>query len=267
AHSLSDLLNQDPFSKPTSYEGLFDVSEPDSKHAFEVFKQKHEAEFRLLFDTSTNLDSEDIDHILSLVIPGLDEIMGLKIIIDHLSTAQYEKIIVDTAPTGHALRLLSTPHILDEWIKVMAAMRWKYRFIQRTFKGKVDKDDADDLLLDLKRMVSRTKKILTDTEACEFILVTLPDLMNLKETKRLLGSLQVSGIGVRNLIINKKSPGSIDPFYEQIRLAEQEVLERELANFNSLSIVEVPRLITTIDSQEYIKQLSFLLFNQKTNGA
>ena len=145
AHSLQDLLNVASFDTPAEFEGLFDVWEPDSQVAFEAFKTAHAEEFRLLFDTSTHLDEEDIEQLLSLVIPGLDEIMGLKGLIDKMETGLYDKIIVDTAPTGHALRLLSTPYILDNWIKVMASMRWKYRFIQQTFKGKVDKDDADEI--------------------------------------------------------------------------------------------------------------------------
>ena len=49
------------------------------------------------------------------------------------SIGKGEKYVVDTAPTGHALRLLSSPILLDEWIKMAAKMRWKYRYMIESF--------------------------------------------------------------------------------------------------------------------------------------
>jgi len=61
--------------------------------------------------------------------------MGLKTITDLIEEGRFDKFIVDTAPTGHALRLLTLPDMLDDWIKVMAKMRWKYRYVVTTFGG------------------------------------------------------------------------------------------------------------------------------------
>ena len=69
--------------------------------------------------------------------------MGFKTIVDLIEEGKFDKYIVDTAPTGHALRLLTLPELLDDWIKVMAKMRWKYRYMVTSFAGKYKPDSAD----------------------------------------------------------------------------------------------------------------------------
>ena len=73
--------------------------------------------------------------------------MGFKTIVDLIEEGKFDKYVVDTAPTGHALRLLTLPELLDDWIKVMAKMRWKYRYMVASFAGKYRTDSADDFLI------------------------------------------------------------------------------------------------------------------------
>ena len=56
------------------------------------------AQIKKIFDTSTYLDQEDIDSIFALPIPGIDEVMGFKTIVDLIEEAKFDKYIVDTAP-------------------------------------------------------------------------------------------------------------------------------------------------------------------------
>jgi len=240
AHSLCDSLeiqnsSGDPVTVSNSEMQAWQI---DSSAAFSAFKEKHEDEIRLLLDTGTYLDNEDIDQMLELMLPGVDEVMGLKSIIDVLETQKYEKVIVDTAPTGHTLRLLLIPEILDAWIKTMASMRWKYRTIQTTFKGKYTPDDADDMLLELKRLVSKMKKILSDKTKCEFILVSQLTSMALSETARLHEQLTSHSIYSGQLIYNQTLKASIDPFYQG--LFEQQQALKKKTNFKNLNITEIP---------------------------
>jgi len=83
--------------------------EIDAEKALSKFKLEREDEIKKIFDTSTYLDQEDIDSLLALPIPGIDEVMGFKTIVDLIEEEKFDKYIVDTAPTGHALRLLTLP--------------------------------------------------------------------------------------------------------------------------------------------------------------
>ena len=89
-----------------------------AEKALSEFIKGHESQLKKLLETSTNLDNEDIEQMLTLSVPGIDEVMSFKTITDLIEEGNFEKYVVDTAPTGHALRLISSPKMLDEWIKV-----------------------------------------------------------------------------------------------------------------------------------------------------
>lgn len=204
AHSLSDNLGVEIGDGITDVKGIKNLSaiEVNAEKVFSEFKIHHEKEIKKILDNSTYLDKEDIDSIFSLPIPGIDEVMGFKIIVDLMEESRFEKYIVDTAPTGHALRLLTFPDLLNDWIRVMAKMRWKYRYMVESFSGKYNPDDGDDFLLSMKKTVNKIKALLLDKLRTEFIVVTIPEYMGVLETERMLNSLCNYGITVRQIVIN-----------------------------------------------------------------
>ena len=177
AHSVSDCLGQQIGNGIHLVKGMKDLSVTEivAEQVFSDFKKENEEELKTLFETSTNLDSEDIDDLLRLSIPGIDEVMSLKTIIDIMEEGRFDKYIVDTAPTGHALRLISSPTMLDQWIKVASKMRWKYRYMVTSFSGTYKQDKTDALLINLKKTVKKIENLFRDTSQCEFIPVCIPE--------------------------------------------------------------------------------------------
>jgi arsenite-transporting ATPase len=204
AHSLADSLGQELNDQPGEIKGVKNLSalEVSAERALSKFKTEHEFEIRRIVETGTNLDAEDIDSVLGLPIPGMDEVMGFKTMIDLVDEAKFDKYVVDTAPTGHALRLLASPRLLDDWIKVMAKMRWKYRYMVETFAGRYNPDEGDNFLLSMKKTVKKIEDLLRDQSRCEFIAVMIPEDMAILETERLISNLGKYGIKVRQLVIN-----------------------------------------------------------------
>src|SRR5262249_17936634 len=72
-----------------------------------------------------------VEDLIDLAPPGLDELLGILSITDALGldgkAAAYDVAIVDTAPTGHALRLLAMPDVALEWVHALMAILLKYR--------------------------------------------------------------------------------------------------------------------------------------------
>ena len=204
AHSVSDCLEQQIGFKVTKVEGSAKLwaIEVVADEALSGFKTQHRGELKKLLETSTNLDNDDIDDLLTLSIPGIDEVMSFKTIIDFIEEGGFEKYVVDTAPTGHALRLIASPKLLDEWIKMAARMRWKYRYMITSFSGSYQQDDVDTFLLSLKKTVKRIENILKDKTKCEFIPVCIAESMAIKETGRLLADLGKSEIIPKQIIVN-----------------------------------------------------------------
>jgi arsenite-transporting ATPase len=263
AHSLADSLEQKLNDEPKEVKGVKNLSalEVNAEKALSKFKTEHEDEIRKIVETGTNLDAEDIDSVFALPIPGMDEVMGFKTMIDLIDEAEFDKYIVDTAPTGHALRLLTSPKLLDDWVKVMAKMRWKYRYMVETFAGKYDPDKGDDFLLSMKKTVKRIEDLLRDTNKSEFIAVTIPENMAVLETARLITNLGKYGIKVRQLIINNVLESDGCKFCREKRKEQDRYIDLIRGKFNELKTANVPLYPHEVKGLKALADFKNQLFN------
>lgn len=266
AHSVSDSLEQPIGYRLRKVNGVANLTaiEIAADEAFSTFKQKHETELKKLFDTSTKLDHEDIDQLMSLSIPGIDEVMSFKTIIDFIEEGEFEKYVVDTAPTGHVLRLLASPKLLDEWIKVAAQMRWKYRYLITSFSGNYKPDDTDTMLLNLKKTVKRIEALLSDETSCEFIPVSIPELMAVKETGRLLADLDKYQVTSRQLVVNRVMESGSCDFCNRRKMAQQKYLDQLYEMYGKqYNITRVPVFPEEVKGIETLNTLRSILFRNE----
>ncbi len=264
AHSLSDSLGRETGNEIKKIKGCDGLSamELSAEKELADFKMQYDDELRRLFDTSTYLDKEDIDSVLALPIPGIDEVMGFKKIIDMIEEGTFDKYVVDTAPTGHALRLLAMPELLDDWIKVMAKMRWKYRYMVTSFAGKYKPDSADDFLVSMKKTVKKIEGLLKDENRCEFIVVTIPEDMAIKETERMVKSLNQYNVKVRQMIINNVVPEQVHcPFCQARRKGQDKYIQEITDRFSDLNITIVPLLSHEVKGIDALKSLGAEIFS------
>ena len=265
AHSVSDCLGQQIGNGIHFVKGMKDLSVTEivAEQVFSNFKKENEEELKTLFETSTSLDSEDIEDLLRLSIPGIDEVMSLKTIIDIMEEGRFDKYIVDTAPTGHALRLISSPAMLDQWIKVAAKMRWKYRYMVTSFSGTYKQDKTDALLLNLKKTVKKIENLFRDVTQCEFIPVCIPESMAVSETGRLISMLRDSNLSVRQIIVNNVMESEGCSFCKERKNAQQKYLEQISTTYPDLKRVIVPLFAYEIQGMERLDQMRMSLFDKE----
>ena len=265
AHSVSDCLGQQIGNGIHFVKGMKDLSVTEivAEQVFSDFKKENEEELKTLFETSTSLDSEDIEDLLRLSIPGIDEVMSLKTIIDIMEEGRFDKYIVDTAPTGHALRLISSPAMLDQWIKVAAKMRWKYRYMVTSFSGTYTQDKTDALLLNLKKTVKKIENLFRDVTQCEFIPVCIPESMAVSETGRLISMLRGSNLSVRQIIVNNVMESEGCSFCKERKNAQQKYLEHISTTYPDLKRVIVPLFANEIQGMERLNQMRMSLFDKE----
>jgi arsenite-transporting ATPase len=263
AHSLADSLEQKLDDKPREVKGVKNLSalEVNAEKALSKFKAEHQDEIKKIVETGTNLDAEDIDSVFALPIPGMDEVMGFKTMIDLIDEAKFDKYIVDTAPTGHALRLLTSPKLLDDWVKVMAKMRWKYRYMVERFAGKYEPDKGDDFLLSMKKTVKRIEELLRDQNRCEFIAVTIPENMAVLETARLISNLGEYGIKVRQMVINNVVESNGCEFCREKRKEQEKYINLMRGKFNGLKTTIIPSCSHEIKGLTALANFKNQLFN------
>jgi arsenite-transporting ATPase len=132
-------------------------------------------------------------ELMDLAPPGVDELFGVLAVIDARDT--YDLIIVDTAPTGHALRLLELPETAREWVQVLLRMLLKYKSLVRP--GRLAAE-----LVDVSKSIRELQALLRDPSHTRFLVVTRAAEVPRFETERLLTRLRRLKLAAPAVIVN-----------------------------------------------------------------
>jgi arsenite-transporting ATPase len=205
-----------------------------------TFKEEYGEEVIKLLTSCTYLDDNDVRDLTDLTIPGLDELMGLQQIIDFMETNEFDIYVWDTAPTGHTIRLLQMPDIIDQWVKLLAQMRWKYRDVMEVLSGKSFSNDAEDLLFNLKKTIRKVSRYFKNPQICRFIAVTIPEFMAVNELDRMHNSLRKLSMPVKHILVNHVMKEDNGCAYCKIRKQEQKpYLDKIRSSYSGFCVAEV----------------------------
>ena len=263
APSLADSFGQEIGNEPTAIQGTKNLfaMEIDAKKVLEKFKEEYGDDIVDILQQGTYLANEEVEEIFSLDIPGLDEVMGLKKITDFMESKEYGLYIVDTAPTGHTLRLLSLPELLDDWIKFLASLRWKYHAMVRQFAREERVEKADEFLFTMKRTVKKVRELLQDEKRTEFVVVTIAESIGVRETEDLISTLEEFHVPSRHIIINNIFPEENSEFAKTKRKNQEKYIGEIKEKFSKHVITEVllqPTEIQGIKSLENLREQLFV---------
>jgi arsenite-transporting ATPase len=247
AHSLGDALalrlSFQPIRVRTS-RGSLQAVELDADRALGRWLRKRKQNLQTIADHGTYLDAEDVESLLQLSMPGVDEMVGLLELRRLAGAGDPQDVIVDTAPTGHTLRLLAMPSTLRRVASVFEDMQAKHHFLSQSLGGVVRPDSGDELIEEMDRQGRELIEMLRDPRRCTFAWVLLPEWMSLEETKDGIAALAQSGIAVRELIVNRVTLPSKEScaFCDGKRRAETAAVRAIRAAFQPLPIRFVPEL-------------------------
>ena len=262
APSLADSLDQPVGNNPIAVAGVDNLFalEIDARKVLKEFHDEYGSEILEILRQGTYLADEEAEELFQLEIPGLDEVMSFKKIMDFMENSDYQVYLVDTAPTGHTLRLLMLPNLLDNWIKFLASLRWKYHVMVRHFVRKERVESADRFLLEMKKTVKRVKALLQNTQKTEFVVVTIAEKMAVSETEDLIKSLEQMRIPSRHIIVNHVFPQEESDFARQRRAFQEKYIQAIQEKFPSRRITEVLLQATEIQGLASLQTLGTQLF-------
>lgn len=138
----------------------------------------------------------DLERMLDLMPPGIDEIMGLFALLDLWEQGTYQTIVVDSAPTGHLLRLIGLPELALAWVQMFMRLLLKYREVVRL-------TTLAEELIGLSRRLKMAAALLRDPQRCGFLPVTLAAALDIAETGRLIQALEQAGMPVVAVVLNR----------------------------------------------------------------
>ncbi len=197
AHSLMDCLAG---SKPPAN---LTVREIDPAECLARFKALHQSHLSTIASRGTFLDQADIDQLVDLSMPGLDETMALLEIVAWVKADQYACIVVDTAPAGHTLRLLALPALMRKWVAALDAMLAKHRYMANLYRGRYDKEAVDLYLEQTVAELEQLWALLCSAKTCRFVPVMLAETLSLNVTKIMLDELKRLGLPVHEIVVNR----------------------------------------------------------------
>ncbi len=157
--------------------------ELDADGAFRRWMGPRRQALRTIVARGTYLDDDDIDRFLALSLPGVNELIGLVELERLVARAPWNDVVVDTAPTGHTLRLLAMPQILGRIAGVLDGMLAKHRFLAETLGGEYRADPTDALITEIERESGELGALLRDSRRCGFSWVLLPEVAALEEAR------------------------------------------------------------------------------------
>ncbi len=241
AHSLGDSFDIAIGNRVTPIKETVWGLEVDSNELFEEYKAKHGDAMKKIADRGTYFDQDDIEDFFTKTLPGLDEVMAVIRIADLLKAGEYDLIILDTAPTGHTLVLLSLPEEMEKWIHLMDMLMQKHRYMMRRLVGRYKRDECDEFIDSQQKDISRVRQLLSDATASEFVPVTIPEPMSIAETERAVKALKEHNIAVNSIIVNRVIEEQRECSFCSVRWAEKEKYVREIEQkFAHYNLVKMP---------------------------
>ncbi len=204
AHSLGDVFEVKLPSKPTKIQlpkpgGLY-VWQIDAAAQFQRFLKPYRSVMLDLLENGTMFSREEIEPLLDTTMPGMAEISGLLAIHELLQAGEYDRVVVDTAPIGHTLRLFELPQHFREFLHFLDLAGSRDQWLAQRFggSGRV----SSTFVAEWDRMAQALLEALTG-ETSELVLVTSAELFSLNESVRAHAELKDSGLKIRSIVLNR----------------------------------------------------------------
>jgi arsenite-transporting ATPase len=184
------------------------------------------------------------------ILPGMDEIFSLVRMKRHYDEGEFDVLIIDSAPTGTALRLLSLPEVAGWYMRrfykpmqaVSAALRPLVEPFFRPIAGfSLPDKQVMDAPYEFYEQIEALEKVLTDNTQTSVRLVTNPEKMVIKESLRAHAYLSLYNVATDLVIANRIIPDTVtDPFFQRWKENQQQYRQEIHENFRPLPVKEIP---------------------------
>ncbi|HEX7678740.1 MAG TPA: ArsA-related P-loop ATPase, partial [Thermoanaerobaculia bacterium] len=217
----------------------------DANTLYRQFLDRNLESFLELGDRGTYLDKEELRRFFELSLPGVDELMAWMRIGELVEENADATIVVDTAPTGHTLRMLSSADHFRQFAEALDSMQAKHRGMVRQFTRRNVRDAMDVFIEQFDAEARRRRDLLTDPARAAFVAVTLSEPWVVEQTERLVRDVRADGIDLPFVVLNR---AVADDDCDRGRDAE--------ARKRLGAVVDAPRACLPLDTAEAIERWS-----------
>ncbi|MBA3471280.1 MAG: TRC40/GET3/ArsA family transport-energizing ATPase, partial [Herpetosiphonaceae bacterium] len=264
AHSLADVLDQDVGPLPTQ---LADKLWAQEVNVLDEVRQ-HWGELQGF--VSTLLKRKGVNEVAAeelAVIPGMEEVVSLLHIRKQAKEGNYDAVIVDAAPTGETVRLLTMPETFTWYAS--RVMQWEtstMKIAKPLVRALMPASDVFDSLPRFVEQVDALRATLIDPKVSSYRLVVNPERMVIKEAQRAATYLALYGYPVDGVVLNRVLPASATggDFLAQMQAMQATYREQVYDIFAPLPIWEAPMYAREIKGLEDLGDVGASLFGERS---
>ncbi|MDG5777005.1 TRC40/GET3/ArsA family transport-energizing ATPase [Haloarculaceae archaeon H-GB2-1] len=280
AHSLSDTLETDIPAEPAR------IRDDVPLYAAEIDPEAAMGDGPLGVDSGLGgleeMLGDDVADPLGGSMPGADEAAAMRLLLEYMDDPRFDRVVVDTAPTGHTLRLLELPELMDSMVGRLLTFRERIGGMVDSFTGMFGGDDQQEDLGDLEDLevlrerIERLRAVLRDPSKTDFRVVMVPEELSVVESERLLDRLEEFGVPVGTVVVNRVMEDLTDvadvdadwfvspnvdhcEFCERRWKVQQEAIKRSQSVFRGHEVRRVPLFADEVRGEKLLRVVAACL--------
>ena len=263
--SLSDIFEVKIGDQETpipSAKNLYGI-EISSEVVLNKWKERFGPEIYDVISSFASVDYDFVDYIGGA--PGIEEEYMLNYILELVEGGQYDLVVWDTAPAGHTLRLLHLPQMflrhLEAATKFYMNLYSTFEKLKDTVRLKKGKRSLLEIISGWEGLAEKVVQFIRDPLRSEFIIVTIPEALGVKQTERIIKDFDEYQLKVNHLIINYVIQQADCEFHrarQEMQRSYLKILSDQYSH--RIRLIETPLFPHEIKGVERIGQISEILF-------
>ncbi|KAA8896285.1 anion-transporting ATPase-like domain-containing protein [Sphaerosporella brunnea] len=260
AHNLSDAFNQKFGKEARKVNGFDNLSAMEIDPTGSIQELMESAD-----GAGSNNPLSGVMQDIAFSIPGVDEAMSFAEVLKQVKSLSYSVIIFDTAPTGHTLRFLQFPTVLEKALGKISELSGRFGPMLNGILGAQGAPQMEEMMQKMQSMrevIGEVSKQFKDAELTTFVCVCIAEFLSLYETERMIQELNSYQIDTHSIVVNQllfPSQGSKCDYCNARRKMQKKYLEQIEELYEDFNVVKIPMLTEEVRGVEKLTKFSEML--------
>lgn len=264
APSLSDIFEKTIGDTETKIHDEYELYglEVSSDIVLKRWKERFGPEIYEVVSSFARVDYDFVEYIGTA--PGIEEEYMLNFIMELVEGGSYDIVVWDTAPAGHTLRLLKLPELflshLEAATKFYMNMYGYIEKVKDTVRLRESKKTLLQIIAGWEALSERIVEFIRDRTSVKYLIVTIPEALGVKMTRRVIRELEEHSLAVENIVINNVVESADCDFHRLRKTMQEGYIDELMQAYRDKALTILYLAPHEIKGMERIAQAARLLF-------